>query len=99
VVWRAADERTLRRLSESLSLAKERGSEGTLDGGFAQDLEAEIERHPDLPNRQVPARRTIEKCIALLPEDSPATIDEDFASDVAAAAAAHRESLNPQAWD
>jgi antitoxin (DNA-binding transcriptional repressor) of toxin-antitoxin stability system len=46
-----------------------------------------------------PSRRTIEECIALLPVDSPATIDEDFASDVAAAIAAHREPLNPPAWD
>ena len=46
-----------------------------------------------------PPRRTIEECIALLPEDSPARIDEDFASDVAAAVAAHRESLNPPEWD
>jgi antitoxin (DNA-binding transcriptional repressor) of toxin-antitoxin stability system len=29
----------------------------------------------------------------------PATIDEDFASDVAAAVAAHREPLTPPAWD
>lgn len=33
----------------------------------------------------VPPRRSIEECIALLPADSPATIDEDFAADVAAA--------------
>ena len=46
-----------------------------------------------------PPRRSIEECIALLPADSPATIDEDFASDVAAAIAAHREPLNPPAWD
>lgn len=46
-----------------------------------------------------PPGRTVEECIALLPEDSPATIDEDFASDVAAAVAAHRESLNPPEWD
>jgi antitoxin (DNA-binding transcriptional repressor) of toxin-antitoxin stability system len=46
-----------------------------------------------------PPRRSIEECIALLPADSTATIDEDFASDVAAAAAAHREPLNPPAWD
>lgn len=31
-----------------------------------------------------PPRRSIEECIALLPADSPATIDEDFAGDVAA---------------
>jgi antitoxin (DNA-binding transcriptional repressor) of toxin-antitoxin stability system len=46
-----------------------------------------------------PPRRSIEECIALLPADSPATIDEEFASDVAAAVAAHREPLNPPAWD
>jgi antitoxin (DNA-binding transcriptional repressor) of toxin-antitoxin stability system len=38
-----------------------------------------------------PPRRSIEECIALLPADSAATIDEDFASDVEAAVAAHRE--------
>ena len=46
-----------------------------------------------------PPRRSIEECIALLPEDSPATIDEDFARDVQEAVAAHREPLNPPAWD
>jgi antitoxin (DNA-binding transcriptional repressor) of toxin-antitoxin stability system len=46
-----------------------------------------------------PPRRSIEECIALLPADSAATIDEDFASDVEAAVAAHREPLNPPAWD
>jgi antitoxin (DNA-binding transcriptional repressor) of toxin-antitoxin stability system len=46
-----------------------------------------------------PSRRSIEECIALLPADSPATIDEDFASDVRAAVAAHREPLNPPAWN
>jgi antitoxin (DNA-binding transcriptional repressor) of toxin-antitoxin stability system len=46
-----------------------------------------------------PPRRSIEECIALLPADSPATIDEEFASDVRAAIAAHREPLNPPAWE
>ena len=46
-----------------------------------------------------PPRRAIEECIALLPEDSPAIIDEDFARDVQEAVAAHREPLNPPAWD
>jgi antitoxin (DNA-binding transcriptional repressor) of toxin-antitoxin stability system len=32
-----------------------------------------------------PVRRTISECIALLPEDSTATIDPDFAKDVQAA--------------
>jgi antitoxin (DNA-binding transcriptional repressor) of toxin-antitoxin stability system len=46
-----------------------------------------------------PSPRTIEECIALLPEHSAATIDEDFARDVFEAVAAHREPLNPPAWD
>jgi len=46
-----------------------------------------------------PPRRSIADCIAMLPEDSSATIDEDFARDVAEAVEAHRESLNPTAWD
>jgi antitoxin (DNA-binding transcriptional repressor) of toxin-antitoxin stability system len=46
-----------------------------------------------------PVRRTITECIALLPEDSSATIDPDFAKDVASAVEAHREPLKPLAWD
>jgi antitoxin (DNA-binding transcriptional repressor) of toxin-antitoxin stability system len=46
-----------------------------------------------------PVRRTISECIALLPEDSTATIDRDFAKDVAVAVESHREPLNPPAWD
>jgi hypothetical protein len=36
---------------------------------------------------------------ATRPENSPATIDEDFPRDVEEAVAAHREPLNPPAWD
>ncbi|MBI2821838.1 MAG: type II toxin-antitoxin system prevent-host-death family antitoxin [Acidobacteria bacterium] len=43
--------------------------------------------------------RTISECIALLPEDSTATIDADFAKDVQAVIESHREPLNPPAWD
>lgn len=46
-----------------------------------------------------PVRRTISECIALLPADSDATIDPDFAKDVEAAIAAHREPLEPPARD
>jgi hypothetical protein len=46
-----------------------------------------------------PPRRSIEECIALLPENSPATIDEDFARDVAEAVADLRGPLRPPAWD
>ena len=46
-----------------------------------------------------PPRRKISECIALLPADSTATIDPNFAKDVDAAINAHRESLEPPAWD
>lgn len=60
----------------------------------------ESDTHPvAVIHTPAPPRRSIEECIALLPEDSPATIDEDFARDVRDAVAAHREPLNPQAWD
>jgi hypothetical protein len=44
-------------------------------------------------------RRTIAECIALLPKDSPAMIDADFAKDVEAAVESHREPLSPPLWD
>ena len=47
----------------------------------------------------VPPRRSISDCIALLPENSTATIDADFAKDVRAAVEGHREPLEPPAWD
>jgi len=47
VVLRIAAERPVRRLSESLRLAKEHGSLATLDGGFAADLERIVESHPE----------------------------------------------------
>lgn len=47
IVLRTVAERPLRRLSESLRLAKEHGSEATLDGDFACDLEAVIKSHPE----------------------------------------------------
>jgi antitoxin (DNA-binding transcriptional repressor) of toxin-antitoxin stability system len=47
VLLRAADERSLRRLSESLQLARKHGSAVTLDGGFAHDLEIVINSHSE----------------------------------------------------
>jgi hypothetical protein len=47
----------------------------------------------------IPPRRSISECIALLAEDSTATIDADFARDVEAAVESHREPLEPPAWD
>lgn len=46
-----------------------------------------------------PARRRISECIARMPAGSTATIDPDFAKDVEAAITAHREPLEPPAWD
>jgi antitoxin (DNA-binding transcriptional repressor) of toxin-antitoxin stability system len=46
-----------------------------------------------------PLRRRISECIALMPTDSTATIDSEFAKDVDAAIAANREPLEPLAWD
>jgi DNA transposition AAA+ family ATPase len=47
VVLRTAVEPSVRRLSESLRLAREHGSTVTLDGGFARDLEAVVNSHPE----------------------------------------------------
>ena len=46
-----------------------------------------------------PARRTISESMALLPEDSTAVMDADFAKDVEAAIESHREPLSPPSWD
>lgn len=46
-----------------------------------------------------PVRRKISECILLMRADSTATIDPDFAKDVEAAIAAHREPLEAHVWD
>jgi hypothetical protein len=43
-----------------------------------------------------PVRRRISDCVPLMPAGSTATIDPEFARDVEAAIAAHRESLEPR---
>lgn len=45
-----------------------------------------------------PARRTLSECMALLPEQSTATIDDGFADDLAQAIESHREPLSPPSW-
>jgi len=60
----------------------------------------ENEKRPVVIIRAVePARRTIFECIALMPDDSTATIDSDFSKDVRAAVESQAEPLNPPAWD
>jgi antitoxin (DNA-binding transcriptional repressor) of toxin-antitoxin stability system len=44
-------------------------------------------------------RRKVSECIELLPANSDATIDPDFAKDVEAAIASHRDPLEPPTWD
>ncbi|HXJ38295.1 MAG TPA: hypothetical protein VNH18_03395 [Bryobacteraceae bacterium] len=46
-----------------------------------------------------PPQRTITEILALMPKDSIAVIDADFANDVKAAIASHRESLDGSKWD
>lgn len=46
-----------------------------------------------------PRRRRLSEIMAALPEDSPATIDPDFAADVQAFIDSHREPLHPPEWD
>jgi len=46
-----------------------------------------------------PQRRSISECIALMPVESDATIDPDFAKDVEAVISSHREPLESPPWD
>ena len=46
-----------------------------------------------------PPHRSISEVIALLPEDSTAVMDPDFAKDIGEAIESHREPLEPPAWD
>jgi len=62
-------------------------------------IESESGKVPVAMHPAAPLRRAIAECIALLPENSPAVIDADFAKDVEAAIESHREPLEPPAWD
>jgi len=46
-----------------------------------------------------PPRRRISEVLALMPKNSTAIMDDDFARDIEAAIASHREPLEPPAWD
>lgn len=47
----------------------------------------------------IPPHRKIKDILALLPDDYTMRMGPDFADDVEAAIAAHREPLNPPDWD
>ena len=46
-----------------------------------------------------PPRRKISEVLALMPKNSNATMDTDFAHDIEAAIEGHRAPLEPPAWD
>jgi antitoxin (DNA-binding transcriptional repressor) of toxin-antitoxin stability system len=46
-----------------------------------------------------PPRRKISEVLALMPKNSTATMEADFAHDIEAAIEGHREPLEPLAWD
>ena len=46
-----------------------------------------------------PPGRRVSEVLALMPKDSTATMDADFARDVQAAIDSHREPLEPPSWD
>jgi hypothetical protein len=46
-----------------------------------------------------PSRRRISEVLALMPKDSTAAMDVDFAHDIQAVIDSHREPLEPPAWD
>ena len=64
------------------------------------DVIVERDRHPVAVLRAaLPPRRKVSEILALMPKDSTATMDVDFANDVNAAIESHREPLEPPAWD
>ncbi len=84
-------------------------TEAEIGGNFAAALEkvrqgievvVEHEHQPIAVLKAAePPRRTIAQILALMPKDSTATIDEDFAADVEAAIESHREPLDASKWD
>lgn len=67
-----------------------------------QGIEVVVERNHQpvaVLRPAVPLRRKISEVLALIPRNSTATMDADFARDVQAAIESHREALEPPAWD
>lgn len=84
-------------------------TEAEIAGNFAAAMEkvrqglevvVERERRPIAVLRPPePPRRKIAEILALMPKDSTALMDADFARDVEAAIEAHREPLDASKWD
>jgi antitoxin (DNA-binding transcriptional repressor) of toxin-antitoxin stability system len=64
------------------------------------EIEVEGDAQPAAVIRAAePVRRRISGCVAMLPADSTAVMDSDFAQDVEAAIVALREPSEPPQWD
>jgi hypothetical protein len=64
------------------------------------EVVVEHDRHPVAVLRStVPPRRKISEVLVLMPKNSAATMDPDFARDIQAAIESHSEPLEPPAWD
>jgi antitoxin (DNA-binding transcriptional repressor) of toxin-antitoxin stability system len=64
------------------------------------EIVVERDTHPVAVIRAAASsHRKISECIALLPPDSGARIDREFAKDVLAAVESHRGALDPPSWD
>jgi antitoxin (DNA-binding transcriptional repressor) of toxin-antitoxin stability system len=86
------------RISDTDAARDLRGLLARLRAGVEIVIESDA-RPVAIVRAPAPVLRTVEESMALLAEDSPARVDEDFARDVEEAVAWHRESLNPPAWD
>jgi hypothetical protein len=91
-------------------MAERHPSEAEVARKFADVLEKVVRQGVDVvgehdcqpvaaPRPALPPRRKISEVLALMPKDSTATMDADFARDVQAAIESHREPLEPPAWD
>ena len=69
------------------------------DGHPERGASKDLSRFAEPATTGLGRRITISECLALLPEDSTATIDSDFANDVQAAVERHREALNSHSRD
>jgi len=64
------------------------------------DVVVERDRQPvAVLSPALPPRRKISEVLALMPKNSTATMDADFARDVQEAIESHRDPLEPPSWD
>lgn len=97
-------------LSYHQCMAEVHMSEAEIASNFAAALEKVVRHGVDIVvehdsqpvavlRATLPPRRKASEILALMPKDSTATMDADFARDVQAAIDSHREPLEPPEWD